>query len=70
MNGVIWQTVKTEMKCHISLGSALFAEANSIFRERERHFLGKHNLGPVPSIYAMDNPKLIAINQYVESVST
>ena len=44
---VLWQTVKTQMKCAlcgISSGSALFAETKSILRERNTIVFGNYNL--------------------------
>ena len=36
---VLWQTVRTQMKCGISSGYTLFAKTKSIFKERKTNFI-------------------------------
>ena len=54
---ILWQTVKTQMKCCISSGLALFAKTKSIFRERNIIFL--KIITCYPSVETMDHPKFI-----------
>ena len=52
---ILWQTVKTQMKCCISSGLALFANTKSIFRERNIIFFKIITCDT--SINKMDHPK-------------
>ena len=50
---VLWQMVKTQMKHSISLGSANFAEIETIFRDRNISEFGNSNHRGQSSVYSM-----------------
>ena len=55
---VLQQTVKTRMKCYISLGSALFAKIKQSSGTETHNILEVSTCDPLE--YKIDNPKLIA----------
>ena len=52
---ILLHTVKTQMKCDISLGSALFVQT-------KMHFF-KEKFNPTPKIWTMDYPIVTASNR-------
>ena len=69
-NWVLWQTVKTQIKCRLMrhfISSTLFTETKMIFRERNTFFFEIITCDPL--ICTMDYPKFNASNQKEEYIS-